>query len=1004
MKNSVLAGLLFLCFVSGAQPNFRFDHLTIQDGLSQSQPYCIFQDSKGYVWIGTQDGLNRFDGYDFKIYKNDPFDSTTLTHNWVWSVAEDAHGDIWVGTFQGLCQYVRNEDRFIQYYYSMEDSTSISGNRPNYILKDKKGRLWISSWGGGLNLYDEKSKSFRRFKHDPENNSSISSNAVRTLFCDQDGILWVGTWNGGLNRVIEDEKGIRFKQIRINPEAGFEGGNRITSITEDQYYNLWIASYESGLMVVDKTTEQFSRIPNFMPNDVNKVMRDSKNNMWVGTNNGLHYFDSQTKKFTHFTEHNDPNGISSNVIYDVYEDHQGIVWISGNGLDLYDPKKNIFQSFSNKPGNANSLSQNVVWTFCEDEEGNIWIGTEAGPLNVFDPKSKSFRHITLQDDRGNLAQNIRRIVEDGDVLWIASYNAGLIRYEKKTNKAKFFTGNPATPLGKLSQVDEILLDRDGTLWIGTTETGLFHFNPNTSAVEHFTINPKDPNSIGANFINSLYQDHRGNIWIGLWGGGMSMYDKVAKKFINYTYDRKNPKGLSDQVVISITQESDSTFWICTHTGLNRLNVNTGVFTHYFEKDGLANNVTYEVLTDTKNNVWISTNGGLSKFDPSTGTFKNYTQEDGLQSNEFNSKAALKSSIGELYFGGINGFTVFRPEQFRADTVMPQLVISTINVFDQELPIHQQKITLAYHQNYLSFRFAALEFSSPEKINYAYRLEGLNNQWIDAGNNRVASFTNLGPGSYTFRVKASNADGYWNDEGTFIQVVIYPPFWKTSWFIGLCILTVIGIAYALHRYRLTQSLQVERLRNKIASDLHDEVGSSLTRISIYSDLLQTGADENESKGYLTGISELSREIVSTMSDIVWSIDNRNDSIGALILRMKDFATEMTQSKNIEMDFAVEHIDETKTLDPALKQNLYLIFKESINNIIKHAKANHVHIRLVNQGDTFMMTIQDNGIGFQPRGSQKGNGLRNMERRAKAIGGIFTQESSQGTIISVKRKTL
>ena len=1004
MRYFFLAGFFLLSLASAAQHDFRFNHLTIKDGLSQSQPYSIFQDSKGYLWIGTQDGLNRFDGYDFKVYKNDPFDSTTLTHNWVWTVAEDARGDIWVGTFQGLCKYVRNEDRFIQYYYNMEDSTSISGNRPNYIIKDKKGRLWISSWGGGLNLYDEKNNAFRRFKHDPENNSSISSNAVRTLFCDHEGTIWVGTWNAGLNRVVEDEKGIRFKQYKVNPETGFDGGNRITSITEDQYNNLWIACYESGVLLFDKTSEQFSRMPNFESNDVNKVMRDSKNNLWIGTNTGLHFFDSQTRQFRHFHESSGPQGISSNVIYDIYEDQRGIVWISGNGLDLYDPKKNIFQSFSNLPGDPNSLSQNVVWTFCEDDEGKIWIGTEAGPVNVFDPKTKSFTHIMIKDDRGNVARNIRRIVFHDGIFWLASSGSGLIHYEKKTGKATFFAGSHPSILGKFSMIDEVLRDRDGTLWISASENGLIHFNPATNDLNHYKYNPNDPSSLGSNFINSLYQDKKGNIWIGFWGGGMSMYDKATQKFINYTYDRKNPKGLSDQVVISITQDNDSIFWICTHTGLNRLNVNTGVFTHYFEKDGLANNVVYEILKDDDGQFWISTNAGISRFNPETKKFKTYTAEDGLQSNEFNSNAALKSSTGEFYFGGVFGFSVFLPEQFQPDSLRPKLAITSLKIFDQELHRLPEKLVLSYDQNYLSFQFAALEFSSPEKIQYAYKLDGLEDNWIDVGNRRFANYTNLDPGTYTFRVKAANADGHWSEEEAFIRFVIHPPFWKAWWFILLCALAIVALAYALHRYRLAQTLQVERLRNKIASDLHDEVGSSLTRISIYSDLLQTGTDEKESKGYLVGISELSREIVSTMSDIVWSIDNRNDSIGAMILRMKDFATEMLQAKNTEMEFVVKQIDETKNLDPALKQNLYLIFKESINNIVKHAQASHVQIRLANEGNLFTMTIHDNGRGFQNHGSQKGNGLRNMNRRAKAIGGLFTIERNQGTTITVKRKAL
>jgi ligand-binding sensor domain-containing protein len=306
LTHCIILFLLLAQQVHAQTSPFRFDHYTIKDGLSQSQAYSIFQDSFGYIWIGTQDGLNRFDGNEFRVFKNDPFDSTTLTHNWVWTVQEDNEGNIWAGTFQGLCKYIRKENRFIQYYHKLHDSTSISGNRPNYILKDKKVRLWISSWGSGLNLYHPETNTFTSFKNDPDNLQSISDNAVRTLFCDSRGTIWIGTWNGGLNRVIEDEKGIRFQRFNAQREYGFEGGNRITSIAEDKHGNLWIGSYEAGVVIYDRTQNRFTTVPDFAQNDVNKIICDNKGNMWIGTNSGLYFFDSQSKRFQQY-QHNPAN-------------------------------------------------------------------------------------------------------------------------------------------------------------------------------------------------------------------------------------------------------------------------------------------------------------------------------------------------------------------------------------------------------------------------------------------------------------------------------------------------------------------------------------------------------------------------------------------------------------------------------------------------------------------------------------------------------------------------
>jgi ligand-binding sensor domain-containing protein/two-component sensor histidine kinase len=940
--------------------------------------------------VGSQDGLNNFNGYDFNVFKNNPFDSTTLTHNWVWAIAEDRRGDLWVGTFQGLCKYVRSEDRFIQFYNDPKNPASISGNRPNALIKDKKGRIWISVWGSGLNLYDEKTNSFIRFKYNESDVNSISSNSVRSLFCDAAGTVWVGTWNNGLNRVIEDEHGFRFHRY------GVESCNQITTLAEDTDKNLWIGSYESGVCLLNDKRDRFSKLPDFSQNDVNKIIFDSKGNGWIGTNSGLYFYDWATSKFINFK--NEPGNsfsISSNTIYALFEDKKGIIWFSGVGLDKFDPKKNIFKSF---------LRDRFVWTFCEDDEHKIWIGSENNAIDIFDPATETFQQLVVNDTHGVPVTNIHRIVFSKGVFWIASFKHGLTRYEKTSGKTYSFLSNHPSILGKISLIEDVLIDNDNSIWVATNENGLIHYFPDTQKTEQYTVNPKDiDHTIGSNFINSLSKDTNGNIWIGFWGGGMSMLDRQTMKFVNYQYDRKNNNGLSDQIVTGINQD-DSVFWICTHSGLNKLNVNTNTFTHFFEKDGLPNNVTYETLKDSNGNLWISTNGGISRFTINTGKFKNYTSEDGLQNNEFNSNAALKSKSGDFYFGGINGFTVFKPDKLKDDNVPPTVIISSFHVFDKHIPIPQTPLNLPYDQNYISFQFTAFEYSSPEKIKFECRLDGFDTDWEKIGNRRFATYTNLDPGTYTFSVRATNADGYRSESETNLRFTIAPPFWKTWWFVCLIVLLSLSIIYFIHNYRLNQSLKFERLRNKIASDLHDEVGSSLTRISIYSDLIQNGSEITEQKNYLQQISEMSREVVSTMSDIVWSIDNRNDSMGALVIRMKDFAAELLHSKNIELKFVVQGVDETKTLDPALKQNIYLIFKESIHNILKHAKATAVEVSLLNEDNFFQMTIRDDGKGFVQNGTSKGNGLRNMQRRSRDIDAEFKIHQHNGTTILIKRSMI
>jgi ligand-binding sensor domain-containing protein/signal transduction histidine kinase len=1004
VKTPLYFPFLLLLFVGEIRAqSFRFDHFAIKDGLSQSQAFSIFQDSYGYIWFGTQDGLNRFDGNTFLVSKNNPFDSTTLTHNWVWSVQEDDHADIWVGTYQGLCKYVRSQNKFIQYHHRPGDSTSVIGNRTNYIIKDKKGRLWISCWGSGLSLYDEQTNSFRSFKNNPHDSTSLSDNYIRTMFCDAHGNIWVGTWNGGLNKIVEETNGFKFERYNGTGYA-HPAVNRITSITEDKKGILWICSHEAGLIVFNPSSKIFSQVKGPVKKDVNKVIIDVHNNVWIATSSGLYHYDYASGEYTRLQhDPSNPTSISGNSIFSLLEDNDGLVWVGGNGIDIYDPRKMAFATYQNRKGDHTSLSENLIWSFCEDEEQNIWIGTEAQQVDVFNPKTKSFRHVSIRDAKGNVATHIYNMVYDDGVFWLASNKSGLIRYEKKTGKAYFFLEDHRSILGKVSLVNEVFLNEDKTLWIATYEHGLIHFDPRTEKATQYLHERNNPSSIGVNSVKSLHKDNRGNLWVTYNGAGLGKLDRITNKFTNYEYDRKNADGLSDQLVGSIEQQNDSIFWLCTHAGLNRLNVNTGKFTHFFEKDGLANNTIYEMLKDKGGNYWISSNGGISKFNPDTYTFKNYTKDAGLQSNEFNSNAALKSSTGEFYFGGVNGFNVFRPEDVKEDTTAPPLLIQGYSIFDESF-LPDDNLDLQYFQNYISFSFSALEFSSPQKVKYTYKLEGFDDDWISPTNERQAHYTNLDPGKYTFHVKAANPDGYWTEPGASMSLIIRPPFWKTWWFITLAVAATGSLIYLVHRYQLEQSLKVERLRNKIASDLHDEVGSSLSRISIYSDLLQNDKETPERKNYLTGIGELSREVVSTMSDIVWSIDNRHDTLGSLVIRMKDFATEILQVRNIELEFSTQGIDEQTILDPALKQNIYLIFKESIHNIVKHARAGNVSVKLVNEKGEFKMIIKDDGCGFTQNGKQNGNGLRNMKRRARTVGGEFEIQNRDGTVLILRRKAL
>jgi signal transduction histidine kinase len=516
---------------------------------------------------------------------------------------------------------------------------------------------------------------------------------------------------------------------------------------------------------------------------------------------------------------------------------------------------------------------------------------------------------------------------------------------------------------------------------------------------------------------ALYEDRDSYIWIGTWGGGVSRYDRRTDSFVRFTNVPDDIRSLNNNTVLSLYQDQEGAVWMGTYGGgLNRYDPNTRAFTHYTEADGLPNNVVYAVLPDRSGNLWLSTNKGISKFNLSTRTFRNYDVKDGLQGNEFNMGSYYGSRSGRLFFGGINGFNVFHPDSIRDNADIPPVVLTSFKVFDMPIALDRSILAtdvvhLAYDQNFFSVEFVALNFVSPEKNRYAYRLEGLDGNWVNAGTRRFAIYTNIDPGTYTLRVKGSNNDGIWNNEGVSVAIVIPPPYYKTWWFRGL-VLALIALALVLmYRYRVKKLLEIERIRASIATDLHDDIGSTLTEIALFSDVgireirslvpgkPVTGAESEKVSALLEEIGHTSRTLIDSMNDIVWAIDPKNDSFEFLLLRMKTHAARMMDAKGINYDIEIPPEMSELELPLGFRRRFFLIFKEAINNIIKHAHPTRVQLTLAKERNALVMTITDNGVGFDPRSADEGNGLRNMEERAAALGGTLSITSARASGTSI-----
>jgi two-component system sensor histidine kinase ChiS len=787
--------------------NIRFDHVSIEDGLSQSVVLSILQDSKGFIWLGTQDGLNRYDGYDFTVYKNDLENDSSLSNGFVWAIIEDRAGMLWIGTNGGgLNRFNRQTGVFDHYRNDPQDPYSLSHDVIDALLEDREGVLWIGTLGGGLNRFDRESGQFIRYLNDPEDPLSISSNSVTWIFEDHEGVLWIGTIDSGLNR-FDRETG-QFHRYQNDPQDPTSlGGNNVDTILEDGTGRLWIGCNGGGLNRFDPQTEGFIRYQNdpedpnsLSDNAIVSLFVDHRGTLWIGTDGGgLNRFDMDSEQFTILkNDPYDPQSINNDHVYSIYEDRGGVLWFGtfGGGFNRYDPEKRKFTLYQNDPNNPQSLNSNSIWSIYEDNQGLLWISTFGGGLNRFDRKTGEWRHYVNDPSNPNSisTNDIMTVYEDRQgYLWVGTVNGGLNRFDRKTET---FTQYPDFPW-----VISIYEDPSGLLWVGTL-SGLAAFDPRSMEVQFYLHDDQDPNSLSDNGIASFYVDNDGGYWIGTFTGGLNRFDPETQHFIHYQPDPDDPQSISNDTILSIRQDHQGIFWIGTSGGLNKLNPQTETFSNYREKDGLPNDFVYGILEDDQGNLWLSTNNGISKFDPSNETFRNYNVSDGLQSNEFNQGAYFKNERGEMFFGGINGLNVFYPDQVTDNAYIPPIVITKFQLFNEPVEIGEdsplqkpieetEEIRLSYRDDFFSFEFASLHYSSPQENQYAYRMEGLDKDWNYVGTRRFAGYTSVPPGDYTFHVIGSNSDGVWNTEGTSIRIIITPPFWQTLWFQITAIVIVIG---------------------------------------------------------------------------------------------------------------------------------------------------------------------------------------------------------------------
>lgn len=1011
-------GLFFLLFLLSQQISSRevkFKHLNIDDGLSQNAVFAILQDNRGFLWFGTKDGLNRYDGYDFEVYRHNPFDTATLSSNYVTALLEDRNSRIWVGTRNGGLNIFYPKNEAVK---RLELSSSVKG-RPEgleilCLIEDNEGEIWAGTKGDGIfRIYPESTNGgllkYKQYHTEKLKPGSLKNNNVSSVLLDSEGILWFGT-DKGLQRFDRKTEQFTYFSFEVRnakaPESPFDLSTG--SIHEDKEGNIWLGTL-SGLVRFKKDGSSWELFPHkydvyrYGWGKITGIVEDSKGKYWLATVAGLISFDTHSHEYKYFQ--NDPldtESLSYNLISSIFIDRTGILWVgtTGMGINYYDPKVNRFSKFTREKDAASRFTGFSIRSVAEDSEGNIWISSDVlfrwdrrkNILQSFETSSK------YPETFGNMVSWCIMPDREG-CMWFATA-AGLYRYDIKKKSGRLYVHNKNKQDGlPQKEVFSVFEDRDGIIWV-MTENYLSRLeDPIHGRFVSYRYN--DLPVYNEHVYPVIHQDPEGIFWLGT-KDGLMRFDPVEETFEVYRNNPVDKKSINNNTIKSICadpKDPGNYLWLGTDGGgLNKFDIQQKNFTHFTVAEGLPNNVVYGILPDDRGNLWLSTNKGLSRFNPASGIFRNYDVMDGLQSNEFNTGAYFRSADGEFFFGGIRGLTYFYPENIKDNPFVPEIVITNFTIRNHNdseitrgIDFHlmtsdDDPVILSHKNDIIQFQFAALDFSAPDKNQYEYILENFNEGWIHSGPSRIAIFTHLPPGEYNFRVRGSNNDGLWNTTGASMKIIITPPWWVSWWADTSYILLILSGLYYLRRYelnrlRLKNQLEVEKvetnslreldhMRSRFFANISHEFRTPLTLILGQIESVISSLKDNKLKSKLKVAQRNSTRLLGLINQLLdlsriesgkMEIKKEQTNIVSFARSLFLSFSSLAEAKNIRLSFKSELPQIPVAFDREMMEK---IIYNLTSNAIKFTDEGGMIELLISRPENskVQISIRDNGIGI------------------------------------------